>query len=375
LENLYAAGLSEKISVTWAYDEAGIRRQRRGKGFAYAGQDGKPISESTRRRIKSLVIPPAWTDVWICNDPKGHIQATGRDIKGRKQYIYHPQFTQWRAQQKFERILDFAEALPKLRRQVASDLADRRLSRSLVLATAVRVLDRTLMRIGNEEYARQNESYGLTTLLSEHIEAGGKRVRFCFRAKSGKIFNAELSDRRVAAVLRRLEGLPGQHLFQHLGDEGEPQRITSDDVNEYIRKATGGDFSAKDFRTWAATVLAVTSLLELEPAASATAIKKNISTAIKNVSQRLGNTPAVCRGSYVHPEVLESYRDGSLASLAARVQGPEAEEELVGLSANEGEVLRFLKRRSARPQGWAEAQRSLTESLRVSVHGQTPNSH
>ena len=287
MEHSSAAGFSEETGtelkdITWANDEQpGIRRQRRGKGFTYFDALGERVDPTTLRRINSLVIPPAWTNVWICHDPKGHIQATGRDLRGRKQYVYHPRFRECREHQKFDRILHFAEALPKLRRKVASDLTDRRLSRCLVLATAVRVLDRTLMRIGNDEYARQNQSYGLTTLLNEHIEVGGRRIRFCFRAKSGKIFNAELSDRRVAAILRKLEGLPGQHLFQYLDDETDPQRITSDDVNAYIREATGGDFSAKDFRTWAATALAVISLLRLEPATSPTANKKNIARAIK----------------------------------------------------------------------------------------------
>ena len=357
--------ITKHEDITWAYDEQpGIRRKRRGKGFAYVDAEGKRVDKTTLRRIKSLVIPPAWTDVWICLDPKGHIQATGRDVRGRKQYIYHPRFRQWREQQKFNRVLDFAEALPKLRRKVASDLTERRLSRRLVLATAVRVLDRTLMRIGNDEYARQNQSYGLTTLLNEHIEVGGRRIRFCFRAKSGKIFNAELSDRRVAAILRKLEGLPGQNLFQYLDDETGPQRITSDDVNAYIREATGGDFSAKDFRTWAATALAVVSLLALEPATSATASKKNISRAIKNVSQRLGNTPAVCRASYVHPAVLKSYQDGSLASLTESIKGIDPEEEPVGLSIHENEVLRFLKR-TERSHGLSRT----SQQLRVSVHG------
>jgi DNA topoisomerase-1 len=377
MENLESLEAAEEIStpaeaITWAFDdEPGLRRQRRGKGFVYVDANQRPVDARTRRRIQALVIPPAWNDVWICPDPNGHIQATGRDLKGRKQYIYHPQFRQWREQQKFERILDFAEALPKLRRKVAEDLNDRRLSPTLVLATAVRILDRTLMRIGNDEYAKQNQSYGLTTLLTDHIETSGpQRVYFSFRAKSGKIFDAELDDRRVAAILRRLEGLPGQYLFQYLGEAGKPQRITSDDVNAYIREASKGAFSAKDFRTWAATVLAVISLLELEPATSPTATKKNVAQAIKKVAQRLGNTPAVCRASYVHPEVLESYRDGSLSSLASKL---ELEEELKepGLSANEKQVLRFLRSRArqAKPQPDQSLRVSLTDSLRTAMAG------
>lgn len=368
-----AAACAEEIgpeadNILWVHDEQpGIRRRPRGKGFCYLDIDGKTVEGPTRRRIKSLVIPPAWTDVWICRDPGGHIQATGRDVKGRKQYIYHPRYRQWREQQKFERVLDFANALPKLRQKVASDLVKRRLSRDLVLATAVRVLDRTLMRIGNDEYAKQNQSYGLTTLLTEHIELGGRHVRFSFRAKSGKTFNAELFDRRVTAILRRLEGLPGQHLFQYVDEQGEPQRITSDDVNAYIREATGGDFTAKDFRTWAATALAVTSLLQLPPAASDTAVKRNLSTAIRNVARRLGNTPAVCRASYVHPQILESYRKGSLNPLFAKLQDVESEEESLGLSHHESEVLQFLKS-SAQPQELSKkATVSATELLKASL--------
>jgi DNA topoisomerase-1 len=375
MENIASLTAAEEVAfsaadvITWAFDgEPGLRRRRCGKGFAYFDSD-KPVDDRTRQRIKALAIPPAWEDVWICPDPRGHIQATGRDLKGRKQYIYHSEFRQWREQQKFERILDFAEVLPKLRGKVAEDLNARALSRTLILATAVRVLERTLMRIGNDEYAKQNQSYGLTTLLTDHIETGGRQVRFSFRAKSGKIFNAELADRRVAAILRRLEGLPGQYLFQYLNGEEGPQRITSDDVNRYIREATQGDFSAKDFRTWAATVLAVSSLLQLEPASSPTATKKNISQAIKKVAQRLGNTPTVCRASYVHPEVLESYRDGSLASLASKLDDEEPEEP--ALSTNEKQVLRFLRRRMAQQQTQCDQPQSalFTDSLRASLAG------
>ena len=376
MENLISVFATDEVApsaaerITWVFDgEPGFRRRRCGKGFLYSDEEGKPVGKRTRRRIQALAIPPAWTDIWICPQPDGHIQATGRDLKRRKQYIYHAHFRQWREQLKFERILNFAEALPRLRAKVAADLNGRRLSRPLVLATAVRVLDRTLMRVGNDEYAKQNQSYGLTTLLNDHIETGGRGVRFSFRAKSGKIFTAELADRRAAAILRRLEGLSGQYLFQYLDDAGEPQRITSDDVNGYMREATQGDFSAKDFRTWAATVLAVTSLLQLEPASTPTAVRKNISQAIKQVAQRLGNTPAVCRASYVHPEVLESYRDGSLASLVSKLQDEEPDEPT--LSTNEKQVLRFLRRRMAQVQTKDEQPQStsFTKALHASLAG------
>lgn len=249
---------------------------------------------------------------------------------------------------------------------MAKDLARRNLSRSLVVATAIRVLDRTLMRVGNDEYARQNQSYGLTTLLTEHIESKGSQIRFSFRGKSGKTFKSELSDRRVRAVLRRLEGLPGQHLFQFVDEDGaSPRPITSDDINAYIREASGGDFTAKDFRTWAATVLAALVLLQGEQATSATAAKRNITQAVKQVARRLGNTPAVCRSSYIHPGVLESYRDGSLAALAAKLEEIDEKDE-EGLLLNEKTVLTFLKRR-ARQQQVEEPSPPLKEALRVSV--------
>ena len=356
-------------SISYAFDgDPGLSRRRVGKGFSYTDPSGRAVDAATRRRIHKLVIPPAWTDVWICPDGNGHIQATGRDAKGRKQYIYHPEWRQWREATKFQRILGFAAALPKLRETVARDLARRKLSRALVLATAVRVLDLTLMRVGNDEYARQNQSYGLTTLLTEHIERNGKRVRFAFRGKSGKTFKAELHDRRVTSVLRRLEGLPGQHLFQFVDEDGGPCRITSDDINAYIREASGGDFTAKDFRTWAASVIAVLLLLQQETATSETATKRATAQAVKAVARRLGNTPAVCRRSYIHPDVLESYRDGSLTNLAAKIEDIE-DSDTAGLFANEKTVLGFLKRRAHQRLAADKeaAAPSLKDAMRLSV--------
>lgn len=362
--------------VLHVHDDApGITRSRSGRGFSYRDPSGVTVTDpGERRRIERLVIPPAWTDVWICPDPKGHIQATGRDARGRKQYIYHADFRRWREEAKFQHILDFAAALPRLREAVARDLADRRLSRRLVLATAVRLLERTLMRIGNDEYAAHNQSYGLTTLQWEHVERDGVRVHFSFRAKHGKTFEASLADRRVAAILRRLEGLPGQHLLQFVDGAGQRHRITSDDVNAYIREATGGDFSAKDFRTWAATVLAVTALLSADRPSSPTATKRTVSQAVKQVAQRLNNTPAVCRSSYIHPEVIEAYSDGTLAALARQLEGVAQEDEGPGLVAAERTVLRFLKRRMRRkteePGGGREAREtpvSLPEALAASL--------
>jgi DNA topoisomerase-1 len=333
-------------------DEPGLRRRRAGRGFFYLDSRNRPVDAATRARIERLAIPPAWKEVWICPHPQGHIQATGRDARGRKQYIYHPAWREWRAQGKFSRIIDFAAALPRLRGQVALDLGERKLSRTLVVATAVRVLDRTLMRVGNEEYARQNQSFGLTTLRDEHVARVGSKVRFSFRGKHGKPFVAEVSDRRVAAILRRLEGLPGQHLFQFV-DDGEPHRITSDDVNAYIRDATRADFSAKDFRTWAATVLAVVELAKLVPEEGARAKAKNLARAIREVSARLGNTPAVCRASYVHPHILSSYLDGTLP-LAASLAEALADGDGEGLLSAERSVLRLLRRRLGELEGTTE---------------------
>jgi len=357
-----------EVEIKYTFDdEPGIRRRRAGRGFVYLGPKGRSVDERTRARIRRLVIPPAWTEVWICPDTGGHIQVTGRDARGRKQYIYHPGWRQWREHSKFQHILEFAAALPKLREHVARDLTVRTLDRRLVLAAALRVLDRTLMRVGNDEYARHNQSYGLTTLLDEHIEHAGARVRFGFRGKHGKPFEAELSDRRVAAILRRIEGLPGQHVFQYLDQAREPHRITSEDINDYIREATGGDFTAKDFRSWAATVLAVIELSKLPPATSEAARKRNISNAIKRVAARLGNTPAVCRSSYVHPEVLASYLEGWLPAEKTLLDDAEGDDG-TSLTAAERAVLRFLRRRvKEREQTDGEAKPTLSEALTLSV--------
>ena len=364
-------------------DIPGIKRRRKGSGFAYYDPEERLIADpEERRRIAKLAIPPAWTQVWICPSPSGHIQATGRDAKGRKQYIYHPEFRSWREQTKFLHILEFAQALPRLRESVARDLAERKLSRRLVLATAVRILEQTLIRVGNEEYAQQNQSYGLTTLRREHVRPGGNAVRFKFRGKHGKVFETTFQDRRVSAVLRRLEGLPGQQLLQFVDEEGGIHRVTSDDVNSYIREATGGDFSAKDFRTWAATVLAALALLETEAATTQRAVKGNIRRAIERTAQRLGNTPTVCRQSYVHPEVIEGYLDGTLAKVLARKVGEAVEQAAeertaetrefgapveAGLSWEEATVLKFLEKRIRARRKLERQTATLKDALEHSV--------
>jgi DNA topoisomerase I len=316
---------TKEAGLRYTSDErAGIRRQRAGRGFRYLGADGRPIADERElRRIRRLAIPPAWTDVWIATDPRGHLQATGRDAKGRKQYRYHERFREVRDETKYERMLDFAKALPKIRERVEADLAADGLEREKVLATIVRLLEATLIRVGNEEYAKENRSYGLTTLKERHVEVDGSRVRFRFRGKSGKEHDVDIRDRRVARVVRALQELPGQELFRYVDDDGQTRSIDSDDVNAYLREISGEDFTAKDFRTWAGTVLAAQALAALEPVENVRYAKRNITTAVQRVAARLGNTPAVCRRCYIHPAVLEAYIEGDLAR-TLRARAPEA---------------------------------------------------
>ena len=328
-------------------DEApGIRRLRSGKGFRYVGPGGKPVRDrETLARIRGLVLPPAWTDVWICPDPEGHLQATGRDARGRKQYRYHPRWREVRDEAKYERTIAFAEALPALRARVARDLRRPGLPREKVLATVVRLLETTLARVGNEEDARQNRSDGLTTLRDRHAEVKGARIRLRFRGKAGKAHEVDVEDPRVARIVRRSRDIPGQDLFQYLDEDGVARPVGSADVNAYLREATGQDFTAKDFRTWAGTVLAALALKEARRADSTAARKRHVVRAIEAVAQKLGNTPAVCRKCYVHPDVIESYLDGTLVdALAARVRGARGK----GLDADERAVLALLRRRLAR---------------------------
>jgi DNA topoisomerase-1 len=297
--------------------QPGIRRKKAGRGFRYLNAEGKPVrDEETLARIRSLVIPPAWTQVWICASPRGHLQATGRDAKGRKQSRYHPRWRAVRDETKYERMLLFGTALPRIREQVDDDLGRPGLPREKVLATIVRLMERTLIRVGNEEYARENGSYGLTTMRDRHVEVEGTTIRFKFRGKSGKLHNVGLRDRRLARIIERCQDLPGYELFHYIDEEGEPRPIDSADVNDYLRAISGEDFTAKDFRTWAGTVLASLALKELEAftseTESQTQAKRNVVAAIKAVAERLGNTPAVCRKCYVHPAVLDCYMAGNL---------------------------------------------------------------
>jgi DNA topoisomerase-1 len=326
---------------------------RSGRGFHYRDADGKPVTTaSTLSRIAALAIPPAWEDVWISPSPIGHIQATGRDARGRLQYRYHPLWTQVRDATKYDRTIEFARALPRLRRRVARDLGLRGLPRTKVIAAAVRMLETSLIRVGNEEYARDNASFGLTTLRSRHAEVRGSSMKLTFRGKGGKEHSIGLRDKRLARVVRACQDLPGQRLFQYVDEGGERQRVDSDDLNSYLRDVMGAEFSAKDFRTWAGTVLAVTELRSIGQTSNKSAA---VNEAVKEVAAQLGNTPAVCRKCYIHPGIIEAYEDGILADVARR---PVADKR--GLRADEILTLTVLKRSAAAAKRSAPSTRRRT---------------
>jgi DNA topoisomerase I len=327
-------------------DRPGIRRVRRGKGFRYVGTDDKPVRDpDTLRRIRSLAIPPAWTDVWICPLATGHLQATGHDARGRKQYRYHPRWRAVRDETKYDRMIAFAQALPHIRARVEQDLAQSGLPRMKVLATVVRLLETTLIRVGNEEYARDNGSFGLTTLRNRHVNVEGQTLRFSFKGKSGVRHSIYVDDRRLARIVQRCQDLPGQELFQYLDDDGTPHDIDSADVNAYLQEIAGQEFTAKDFRTWAGTVLAARALQELETFDSQAQAKRNIVAAIESVAKRLGNTKAVCRKCYVHPGVINAYLDGSLLETLRQRVEKEIAGSLHALPSEEAAVLAFLQER------------------------------
>jgi DNA topoisomerase I len=289
-------------------DRPGYKRRAKNGDFEYLDAEGKRIRDEQRLlRIRRLAIPPAWTDVWICPSATGHIQATGRDARRRKQYRYHERWRELRDENKFEKLADFAKALPKIRRRVAQDMRLPGLPRQKVLATVVRLLERTFIRVGNEEYARENKSFGLTTMKNRHVRVTGANVRFRFRGKSGRQHEVDVTDRRIAKIVTKCQELPGQDLFQYVGDNGEAQDVTSQDVNGYLREITGEDFTAKDFRTWAGTLLAALALNVQDPAETKKQAKVNVKTAVCAVAELLGNTPAICRKCYVHPAVVEAY--------------------------------------------------------------------
>ena len=324
----------------------GISRRRAGRGFTYRAPDGRPIEDRAElARIKALAIPPAWTDVWICPHPHGHLQATGRDARRRKQYRYHPAWRSVRDCAKFDRMLAFARALPQIRARVMEDQARRGLPREKVLATLVRLLEVTLIRVGNREYARDNKSYGLTTMRDRHVDFEGTKLVFEYQGKGGKLHRISLRDRRLARIVRSCRELPGQHLFQYLDENGQRQAVDSADVNAYLQEIAGEPFSAKDFRTWSGTVLAALALSRLDSFASQAAAKRNVTQAIEQVARQLGNTVAVCRKSYIHPEILACYLDGSMLAHWRGCEAGALPENLRGLLAEEAAVLALLQQR------------------------------
>jgi DNA topoisomerase I len=330
-------------------DRPGFRRQRRGKGFIYLDEKRKHLRDQEHlRRIRALVIPPAWEDVWISPSPRGHIQAVGRDARGRKQYRYHPRWTEVRDENKYGRMIAFARTLPRIRRRLARDMRRAGLPREKVLATVVKLLETTLIRIGNDEYAKQNRSFGLTTFRDRHAEINGARIRFEFRGKSGAEHEIGIEDRRLARIVRKCQDLPGQELFQYIDEEGVRRDVTSADVNNYLREIAGEEFTAKDFRTWAGTVLAARALQEFEHFSSQTQAKKNVVRAVEKVAKKLGNTKAVCRKCYIHPAILDSYMEGNLLDTLTQRASQLFAKSAANLRAEEAAVLALLQRRLQR---------------------------
>ena len=343
----HAPSAAREAGLRHATDQRpGITRKRSGSGFTYRDPDGVTIRDrATLDRIRALAIPPAWTDVWICPWPNGHLQAVGRDARGRKQYRYHARWHARRGADKFERMLAFAEVLPRIRERCDADLARPGLPREKVLAAVVRLLELTLIRVGNDEYARLNRSFGLTTLRDRHARIEGTAVRFRFRGKAGQTHEVGLRDRRLASVVRRCQDLPGQELFQYLDEDGAVRDVASDDVNAYLREVSGGDFTAKDFRTWAGTVLAYRALQALQPVDDERAARRNVVEAIRRTATHLGNTPAVARGSYVHPAVLEAYLDGSLGPALVEAAEEQLEPPRMAAPGEEAAVMDLLRQR------------------------------
>ena len=327
-------------------DQPGYSRKRNGDDFDYFSTQGKRIEDEQRLlRIKRLAIPPAWTDVWICPSSNGHIQATGRDARRRKQYRYHDRWREVRDENKYEKMVLFGHALPKIRKRIEQDLALSGLPRNKVLATVVQLLERTFIRVGNEEYARENKSFGLTTMRDQHVEVKGSKLRFRFRGKSGIRHEVDVTDRRIARIVSKLQDLPGQELFQYVDDDGEVRDVTSQDVNDYLREITNEEFSAKDFRTWAGTVLAAIALQAVGGFETKKQAKANIKDAIGAVSKLLGNTPAICRKCYIHPAVLETYLSGNaIEGLKQRTQDT-LQSEAIDLREGEAAILKFLQAR------------------------------
>jgi DNA topoisomerase-1 len=351
LDELDPEEAAEEAGLRYVDDtRPGIRRRRAGKGWVFIGVDGHRLTDEKRIAwIKGLAVPPAWTDVWICPIRIGHLQATGRDARGRKQYRYHPRWREVRDAAKFDRLIEFARALPRIRRRTDRDLRRRGLPREKVIALVVRLLEETLIRVGNEEYARDNRSFGLSTLRDRHATVDGDSLRFRFRGKGGKEHELGIRDRRLARIVRQCQEIPGQQLFQYYDADGRRQDVTSGDVNAYLREISVDDFSAKDFRTWAGTLAASMALTEFTAIDSEAGRKQAVVRAIERVASQLGNTPAVCRACYIHPDVVESYLDGTLIdALATRARG--AGRGLHALRPEEAAVLGLLQARLAREQ-------------------------
>jgi DNA topoisomerase-1 len=338
-ESAKAAGLRYVTDT-----KPGIQRKPWRKTFRYFNPDGTMLRDTdTLARIKSLVVPPAWTDVWICPNPKGHLQVTGRDARGRKQSRYHPRWREVRDETKYERMMIFGVALPKIRECIERDLSLPALPRQKVLATIVRLMETTLIRVGNEEYARQNHSYGLTTMRNKHVDVAGSTVTFSFQGKSGIKHTVDITDRRIAKIVQRCQDIPGYELFQYVDKDGTQHSIDSADVNEYLREISEQDFTAKDFRTWTGSVLACELLYEFETFDSQTQAKRNVVQAIKSVASRLGNTPSVCKKCYVHPAVLDSYMSGAMLKTVKR-QVQEQDSDSRELQRRELDLLDLLRR-------------------------------
>jgi DNA topoisomerase-1 len=341
---------AESVGLRYVSDNrAGIARKKTSTGFSYRRPDGARLTDrAALRRIKSLVIPPAWTDVWICPTANGHIQATGRDARGRKQYKYHQKFRETRESAKFEHVMSFAKLLPKIRKTAREHMAKPGLPRQKVLAAVVHLLETTLIRVGNDDYARQNKSYGLTTLKNRHVAVNGSEVRFRFTGKSGKQWSLAMKDRRVARIIKSCQELPGQELLQYRDENGDTHDVTSSDVNAYLREITGEDITAKDFRTWSGTVLAALALEEARTFDSAAQAKRNLRQAVEHVAARLGNTPTICRKCYIHPEVINSYLDGGLLLEIKSELETELRDDISTMRPEEAAVLALLHARLER---------------------------
>ncbi|KRB32907.1 DNA topoisomerase [Mesorhizobium sp. Root695] len=341
-----AQSSADHASLTYVSDaEPGIRRLKTGKGFSYKGPDGRVVPDPIRARIDAIVIPPAWTDVWISPEADGHIQATGRDERGRKQYRYHPQWAEERDSAKYSSLVAFAESLPNLRRRIDSDLRRRGLPLERVVATVVWLLDNTMIRVGNAAYARENKSFGLTTLRDRHVDIVGSSLRFAFKGKSGKEWKLKLIDRRIAGIVRGAQDLPGQKLFQYLAEDGGRRPVRSEDVNRYIREALGDAFSSKHFRTWGGTIHAASLFAQTELPQSQAQQKRVMNSVIDKVAERLGNTRAVCRKCYIHPQVFDAWSEGRL--LDEMAQANKRKRAIDGLDDEEVLVLRWLKMRES----------------------------